>query len=163
MITAWKRGTYRRAAVLLMLGATTAMLPRASHGEPADKLIGATVISEDEQLAGVVDQISQPDPNGPVTLVIGLAGYLGQGEKDVAVPGQGLTISLARTPPVGFANGRYGGASLLRVHLPLTVQQLVSQPAYRGPNGVGVPSQTSTSPAVTPKKPSSSTESGGPG
>jgi hypothetical protein len=152
-----------RPAILLALAASCFLLAHASWGESHERLIGATVMSKDEQLVGVVDEVSRPDPNGRATLIVALAGYLGAGEKDVSVPDQGLTVSVLKGPQLGFASGHYGGASLLRVHLPMTVQQLVSRPAYRSPSGAGVPSQTSTSPAVTPKKPSSSTESGGPG
>lgn len=120
--------------------------------------LGATVYSKDGRLAGAVDQVSGDQ------LVIGLAGYLGQGEKDVAIPAKGLHVTTPDDVPRHFPNAQYGGGNITRITVPMTLSQLVAAPAYKQPAAqTGVPSPHIGTPAETKKKPPSSTQSGGPG
>ena len=120
--------------------------------------LGATVYSKDGHLAGAVDQVSGDQ------LVIGLAGYLGQGEKDVAIPAKGLHVTTPDDVPRHFPNAQYGGGNITRITVPMTLSQLVAAPAYKQPAAqTGVPSPHIGTPAETKKKPPSSTQSGGPG
>ena len=120
--------------------------------------LGATVYSKDGRLAGAVDQVSGDQ------LVIGLAGYLGQGEKDVAIPAKGLHVTTPDDVPRHFPNAQYGGGNITRITVPMTLSQLVAAPAFKQPAAqTGVPSPHIGTPAETKKKPPSSTQSGGPG
>jgi hypothetical protein len=120
--------------------------------------LGATVYSKDGQLAGAVDQMAGDQ------VVIGLAGYLGQGEKDVAIPAKGLQVAASEDVPRRFPNAQYGGGNITRITVPMTLSQLVAAPAYKQPAAqTGVPSPHVGTPAETKKKPPSSTQSGGPG
>ena len=120
--------------------------------------LGATVYSKDGRLAGAVDQVSGDQ------LVIGLAGYLGQGEKDVAIPAKGLHVTTPDDVPRHFPNAQYGGGNITRITVPMTLSQLVAAPAYKQPAAqTGVPTPHIGTPAETKKKPPSSTQSGGPG
>lgn len=120
--------------------------------------LGATVYSKDGRLAGAVDQVSSDQ------VVIGLAGYLGQGEKDVAIPAKGLHVTTPDDVPRHFPNAQYGGGNITRITVPMTLSQLVAAPAYKQPAAqTGVPSPHIGTPAETKKKPPSSTQSGGPG
>jgi hypothetical protein len=97
-------------------------------------------------------------------LVIGLAGYLGQGEKDVAIPAKGLHVTTSDDLPRHLPNAQYGGGNLNRITVPMTLTQLVAAPAYKQPAAqTGVPSPHVGTPAESKKKPPSSTQSGGPG
>lgn len=120
--------------------------------------LGASVYSQDGRLAGAVDQVSGNQ------LIIGLAGYLGQGAKDVAVPAKGLRVTVSEDRPRQSANAQYGGGNMTRITVPMTLSQLVSAPAYKQPAAqTGVPSPHVGTPAESSKKPPSSTQSGGPG
>lgn len=120
--------------------------------------LGATVYSKDGRLAGAVDQVAGNQ------IVIGLAGYLGQGAKDVAVPAKGLHVTVSQERPRQFADAQYGGGNITRITVPMTLSQLVAAPAYKQPAAqTGVPSPHVGTPAETKKKPPSSTQSGGPG
>jgi hypothetical protein len=120
--------------------------------------LGATVYSKDGRLAGAVDQVSSDQ------VVIGLAGYLGQGEKDVAIPAKGLHVTTPDDVPRHFPNAQYGGGNITRITVPMTLSELVAAPAYKQPAAqTGVPSPHIGTPAETKKKPPSSTQSGGPG
>jgi len=135
---------------------------------PVSNLLGATVMSSGHEILGVVNDLIL-DRNGHAgTAVIGLAGYLGLGEKDVAIPFGDLALT---TPfPAGsirvFPNGHYAGSSPERVIVPLTIEQVAAAPAFVAKSrksSVGVPSQSGGTPEGTTKEPKSSTESGGPG
>ena len=120
--------------------------------------LGASVYSKDGQLAGAVDQVAGNQ------LVIGLAGYLGQGAKDVAVPAKGLHVTASQERPRQFSEAQYGGGNITRITVPMTLSQLVAAPAYKQPAAqTGVPSPHVGTPAETKTKPPSSTQSGGPG
>lgn len=120
--------------------------------------LGATVYSKDGRLAGAVDQVSGGQ------LVIGLAGYLGQGEKNVAIPAKGLHVTTPDDVPRHFPNAQYGGGNITRITVPMTLSQLVAAPAYKQPAAqTGVPSPHIGTPAESKKKPPSSPQSGGPG
>jgi len=120
--------------------------------------LGATVYSKDGRLAGAVDQVAGNQ------LVVGLAGYLGQGSKDVAVPAKGLHVTVSEQRPRLFNDGQYGGGNITRITVPMTLSELVAAPAYKQPAAhTGVPSPHVGTPAESKKKPPSSTQSGGPG
>ena len=120
--------------------------------------LGASVYSKDGQLAGAVDQVAGNQ------LVIGLAGYLGQGAKDVAVPAKGLHVTASQERPRQFSEAQYGGGNITRITVPMTLSQLVAAPAYKQPAAqTGVSSPHVGTPAETKTKPPSSTQSGGPG
>jgi hypothetical protein len=120
--------------------------------------LGATVYSKDGRLAGAVDQVAGDQ------LVIGLAGYLGQGEKDVAIPAKGLHVAITDDVPRHFPDAQYGGGNTARIVVPMTLSQLIAAPAYKEPKAqTGVPSPHVGTPAESKKKPPSSTASGGPG
>jgi hypothetical protein len=120
--------------------------------------LGATVYSKDGQLAGAVDQVAGD------RIVIGLAGYLGQGEKDVAIPAKDLHVATTDDVPRHFPDAQYGGGNTTRIIVPMTLSELVAAPAYKEPKAqTGVPSPHVGTPAESTKKPPSSTASGGPG
>jgi hypothetical protein len=120
--------------------------------------LGATVYSKDGRLAGAVDQVAGNQ------LVIGLAGYLGQGTKDVAIPAKGLHVAVSEQRPRLFTDAQYGGGNITRITVPMTLSELVAAPAYKQPTAqTGVPSPHVGTPAESKKKPPSSTASGGPG
>ena len=120
--------------------------------------LGATVFSKDGQLAGAVDQIDGD------RLIVGLAGYLGQGEKDVAIPAKGLSVTSSHQLPRYSVDGQFGGGNITRITVPMSLSELIAAPAYKQPAAqTGVPSSHVGTPAETPAKPPSSTQSGGPG
>lgn len=120
--------------------------------------LGATVYSKDGRLAGAVDEMAGNQ------LIVGLAGYLGQGAKDVAVPAKNLHVTVSLERPRVFAEARYGGGNITRITVPMTLSELVAAPAYKRPaTHTGVPSPHVGTPAESTKKPPSSTQSGGPG
>ena len=120
--------------------------------------LGATVYSKDGRLAGAVDQVSGDQ------LVIGLAGYLGQGEKDIAISAKGLHVTTSDDVPRHAPNAQYGGGNITRVTVPMSLSEFVAAPAYKQPAAhTGMPSPHVGTPAEDKKKPPSSTASGGPG
>jgi sporulation protein YlmC with PRC-barrel domain len=132
------------------------------------ELIGATVMSSDGELVGAVDDLLLGRAGETTAVVIGLAGYLGLGEKDVAMPFS--AVSPLRQPdthvPLSVRDGRYGGSSAERVRIDATVGDLASAPAFKageGQSATGRPSSSSGAPESVTKEPKSSTKSGGPG
>jgi hypothetical protein len=120
--------------------------------------LGATVYSKDGRIAGAVDQVTGD------RLVVGLAGYLGQGEKDVAIPAKGLRVTTSDDVPRHFSDAQYGGGNITRITVPMTLSELIAAPPYKEPSAqTGVPSPHVGTPAESKKKPPSSTASGGPG
>ncbi len=153
----------RAYAVLLVLAlGPTSVAAEAPNGQlPSADLTGATVLSRDDELVGVVGS-TVTGGNGEQGLIIGLAGYLGAGEKDVAIPARGVERFMAGDEkPRHFRSGHYGGSGLVRIKVPMTVRQLLNAPAFiddsrRSSPHVGAPTE--------PKgKAPSSTQSGGPG
>jgi hypothetical protein len=135
--------------------------------EITGKLIGATVLTKDRRLAGAVDDVINGSGQDP-RLVIGLAGFLGAGEKDVAISASGAKRGPTRAGPLtqDFADSKYGGSSSQTLIVPMTLQELISSPAYHGdeaPSTVGGPSPNSGNPEQSHDRPPSSTRSGGPG
>ena len=130
---------------------------------PTATMEGAIVISRDGKIAGVVDAMT--DEAGKRTIVVGLAGYLGIGEKDVTVPALSAHQIQSVTRSSSCASSDvYGGATGHRIQVPLTIEELVALPAYLAkPQQTGVPSPHTGSPAESKDKPPSSTHSGGPG
>lgn len=150
-----------------------AAINRGSELRPTDsleitgKLIGATVITKDRRLAGVVDDVITGSGQDP-TLVIGLSGFLGVGEKDVAVSAKGAERGPKRGGALtqDFGDSKYGGSSSQTLIVPMTLRELVSSPAYQNAepsSTVGGPSPNSGNPEQSHDRPSSSTRSGGPG
>jgi len=120
--------------------------------------LGATVYSKDGRLAGAVDEVAGNQ------LIVGLAGYLGQGAKDVAVPAKGLHVTVSHERPRIVAEAQYGGGNITRITVPMTLSELIKAPGYKQPaTKAGVPSPHGGTPAATKSKPPSSTQSGGPG
>jgi sporulation protein YlmC with PRC-barrel domain len=150
-------------------------ISRFLSAEPADtfrtsQLIGATVLGSTGELVGVVDDLLFDGKGQAQTAVIGLAGFLELGEKDVAVPFRNLSVvgSLPAGQPMSepFRDGKYGGSSPQRVMIAATVQDLAAAPPYKaggGQSAVGAPSTGSGVPEGVTKEPKSSTQSGGPG
>ncbi len=112
--------------------------------EPAEtfrmtRIIGATVLGSTGELLGVVDDLLF-DGNGQVqTAVIGLAGFLELGEKDVAMPFRSLSVvgPLPAGQPMSepFRDGKYGGSSPQQVMIAATVQDLAAAPPYKAGAG----------------------------
>ncbi len=154
------------ATVLIALGGLMRPAPAADVA-PGTQLLGATVVSEDHELVGAVDAVVPETGAPPQTVVIGLGGFLGVGEKDVAVPAAALTLlpSSRAAITAALGDGRYAGSTPVRVMVAQTLQQLLAAPAYRAPAGAaGEPSGNSGTPSdVHEKEPPSSTSSGGPG
>jgi sporulation protein YlmC with PRC-barrel domain len=138
----------------------------AVHPEPlrVTNLLGATVLNSDREVVGVINDLVLDAQGRTRTAVIGLGGFLGLGEKDVAVPFTDLSLSVPDLPSgvPQFPNSHYGGSSPERVILPLSFRQLSDAPAFRT-RGMGGPSNTGGTPEGTSKEPKSSTQSGGPG
>jgi hypothetical protein len=129
------------------------------HAQTKEYLLGANVLSRGQILVGTVDDVLTDTAGTPQTIVVGLGGFVGVGEKDVAIPAQDLQM-LSPAPDFAarnYAEGKYGGSSSLRVAVPQSLDELKTAPAYRA-DDTGKPSPTSGSP-VTPPKPGT----GGPG
>jgi PRC-barrel domain protein len=132
---------------------------------PGAHLIGATVVSQDGQLVGAIDDVIADGAAQPQTIIVGLGGFLGVGEKDVAVPYGGIHVrENPKQASMSFpADGKYAGSNPARVTVDMSLQQLIAAPAYKSA-GPGAPSSNSGTPSnVHEKEPPSSTESGGPG
>jgi hypothetical protein len=137
--------------------------PGNAGEKPLKELIGAGVLSKDCQLVGVIDDIEHDNTGEKV--VVGLAGFLGLGEKDVAVPASQFqpATRAPRTSVVHeLGDGKYSGGLPYRVVVNMTVQELAAAPAYTGKE-TGIPSANSGTPEDVKKEPRSSTKSGGPG
>src|SRR5947209_4614992 len=74
--------------LVLLLWALAASAEPTVNSQSMNGLTGATVLSRDGELAGVVDAVIDAGA-GKQSVVIGLAGYLGAGEKDVLMPATG--------------------------------------------------------------------------
>jgi sporulation protein YlmC with PRC-barrel domain len=61
----------------------------------AGKLIGADVHNAADESIGEVSDVLVDKDSGMVTLIVGVGGFLGIGEKDVAVPMNKITIARA--------------------------------------------------------------------
>jgi hypothetical protein len=132
--------------------------------------VGATVRDADGQVVGAVDDLLVTTDGQARMLVIGLAGALGLGEKDVAIPYSAVTRTAAEPRStlrqVFSATGLYGGSSGLTVVIRSDMAALRAAPAFVAPSGQdaeGQPSRASGVPEAVDKEPKSSTESGGPG
>ena len=123
---------------------------QSANGNAQQSLAGATVESRDGELMGAIDSVSDGS-NGQQMLIIGLAGYLGVGEKDVAVPSKGSEQLPAQDKWPRHSNlGVYGGGGVARVRLPMTLKELTSAPAYSAKNEkTGVPSPHVGTPSST--------------
>jgi sporulation protein YlmC with PRC-barrel domain len=86
----------------------------------ASKLIGATVRGPDNQNIGTISDVLL-DPNGSVqAIVVGVGGFLGLGEKDVAMPFKDLTVARSSS-----------GNSIDHVSVAYTKAQLNSAPNFK--------------------------------
>jgi sporulation protein YlmC with PRC-barrel domain len=86
----------------------------------ASKLLGASVMSAGNQNIGSISDVLI-DQNGNVqAVVVGVGGFLGLGEKDVAIPFKNLTVT--RSPD---------GKSIDHVAVPYTKDQLNSAPGFK--------------------------------
>jgi PRC-barrel domain len=132
--------------------------------KPVTELIGASVLSKDHHLVGVIDAVVGDSSGGPKTVIVGLAGFLGLGEKDVAIPDSGIEAAprVTRTAAQELGDGKYAGSTPYRVIVPMTLQELAAAPAYTGKE-TGIPSANSGTPEDVKKEPRSSTKSGGSG
>jgi sporulation protein YlmC with PRC-barrel domain len=131
----------------------------------ATDLIGATVVSKDGRLIGVVDDVQAEGSGQAQTLIVGLGGFLGLGEKDVSIPASGIQVR--PRPPheltEELSDSIYAGASQIRIIVPMTLNEITQAPPYTEAQ-IGSPSRNSgTPPDVRGKEPPSSTKSGGPG
>lgn len=140
------------AAVVALATPTGAQpAPRSSGDRPSTSLVGASVVSKDAALVGAVDDVT-PDGDGrPRQLIIELAGFLGVGEKDVAVPYDGIDVKTTepRTPLTG--QGIYAGSKPMLVTLPVTLEQLLAAPRHEPqPGAAGAPSPNSGTPIKPP-------------
>jgi hypothetical protein len=155
------------ACAILSLAATAGAQPAPSS--PGDRapaeLVGASVVSKDAALVGAVDDVTRSSDGHPQQLIVGLGGFLGVGEKDVAVPYEGIEVTATAPRRLLTGQGIYAGSKPLQVRVPVTLQQLLEAPRHQPqPGGVGAPSPNSGAPSNRPAdQPPSSTESGGPG
>lgn len=152
------------SSIVTVLMWTTAAAAQAPTDQASQSLLGATVETRDGELVGAVDQLIAQDGKAQM-LVIGLAGYLGAGEKDVLVPSTGIErLTTPNASPRHFNLGVYGGGGLARIRLPMTLKEVTSAPAYVAKDEkTGAPSSHVGTPAESKDKPPSSTQSGGPG
>src|SRR5690349_18091488 len=138
----------------------------AEHSEPlrVTNLLGATVLDPDHEVVGVINDLLLDAQGHTRTAVIGLGGFLGLGEKDVAVPFADLALGVPNQPGDApqFPNAHYGGSSPERAIVPLSIRQLSDAPAFHMKD-IGHPSEAGGTPESTGKEPKSSTQSGGPG
>jgi hypothetical protein len=144
-------------------------LHAADKSTPYDKsLVGASVETSDGQMIGAVDDVIA-NSDGRSMVIVGIAGALGLGEKDVAVP---LTDVTGTKPyPEGVARaasgtGFYAGSRGILVTIRPDLSALRNAPAFTGGEEnakSGQPSPNSGVPESVTKEPKSSTKSGGPG
>lgn len=137
---------------------------------PVSRLVGATVEDSEGHVVGAIDDLVINRDGRPRMLIIGLAGALGLGEKDVAVPFSAVTRASAAPDAPGrqafSGTGLYAGSSGFVVVIQPDLAALRAAPAFvstGGQDAVGQPSAASGVPESVDKEPKSSTESGGPG
>lgn len=152
-------------------GSGAKTIPAASPGDMRlSDWVGATVEDSGGRVVGIVDDVMLRRDGHASLIVIGLAGALGLGEKDVAVPLSQVagTRFLPERAATGVASGTglYTGSSDLLVSIKPDLAALRSAPAFKAGSGqaaAGQPSSGSGVPEGVTKEPKSSTQSGGPG
>jgi len=122
-------------------------------------------MSKDYQLVGVVENLLMED-GAHRKLVIGLAGYLGFGEKDVVISSDGVKPESVngQLRLQHFSDDQYGG-SKQKLIVPMTLDEIASAQSFvtKEKEKTGVPSRNSGTPDdARGCEPRSSTESGGP-
>jgi len=143
----------------------------------ASRLIGTRVVSANNETIGDVNDVLLDRTGTAQALVIGVGGFLGIGEKDVAVPFRAVEFSAARdarttgsTTPggapdsTGSAAGGAGSTSAAgatagsggapdRIVLPMTRSDLQAAPAFqraRTASSAGAPGGSGTAPPANP-------------
>ncbi len=101
-------------------GSTTGVMPGvASEARRASQLIGANIVNEENRAVGEVHDLMVTPAGGPVVAVLSVGGFLGLGERYVAVPLSDLRWNTERE----------------RWVLPgATVDSLKARPAFSYPN-----------------------------
>lgn len=112
----------------------------------AGKLVGTTVVSANNETVGDVSDVVV-DRDGRVrAVVVGVGGFLGVGEKGVAVPFEQVQFSSRGTAPTPAASQGGNGSGTAarnpeRVTIRMTRQELQAAPEFKaadaGPNATG--------------------------
>jgi sporulation protein YlmC with PRC-barrel domain len=105
----------------------------------ASKLIGTRVVSSNNESVGDVNDLVIDRSGNAQAVVIGVGGFLGIGEKNVAVPFRSLEFASSRdasttgsTGATGTAGGSTSGSDSDRLVLRMTKAELESAPTFQG-------------------------------
>lgn len=108
----------------------TTFLTGQTNGEKlASRLLGVTVVGANNETFGDVSDLIIDADNRVTALVVGVGGFLGVGEKSVAVPLDTVRLVLGDGRTDAKPSDGMGAAS--RVILEVTRSELQSAPAFR--------------------------------